>query len=198
MYATITASCVIDCVWGLSIADQELKQEVLQNRVLNDQSRIQVIAQLALILQAGQQLNNMTATGFQQVAMILQRMNLPTTHISFGLKRIFDIAYYNANSGMINLFLLSNVQSDPNYNGGAGPITLQTPLYAFYTNNQNGLPPLNINSITRSLQPPRNGTPRFFDLHVRGIISQAQMRAEVQLLPGGFGNADVEVDPNRQ
>ena len=178
---------------GLS-ADQkleELKQEVATASVLNIAEQQRIVAQLAILLQPNQ-FQQLTQASLVNITNILNRMtNIPTDYRGFGLARILDVDYYTQNAGLINLFLLSNVRIDPDYNGGAGPITLQTPLRNFASRGADpqGYPPLSINSIITTL---RKG--RYIDLEDRSVINQPQLINRVlQMNPPNFTNPLIAI-----
>ena len=56
-----------------------------------------------------QAISQLTQLQFQGLAQTVARLNLPRNHKQIGLEpRYVDIAYYNANQGLVNLFLFSN------------------------------------------------------------------------------------------
>ena len=184
---------------SLSVGDkiEEIKNQVVDGRVESRAQQVALVAQIALLLADTRAIEALTRIQLGDLARTIATLRLPTDHKLMGIPpRFIDIDFYNANAGLINLYLFSSVQADPNYNGGAGPLTYDTLVYNFYANPVTGMPPIKLTSTVTMMGRPVGR--RYLDLHTRGVITQIQMRAAVAALPGGFANLDVAISPANQ
>ena len=171
---------------------EEIKQEVVDGRAESRTQQALLIGQLALIFADTQSVVNFTRQQFIDLSQTLARLNISQNRKQIGLdKRYVDIAYYNANQGLVNLYIFSNIASDPNYNRG---IDYQTPVYNFATHPATGLPAIGFTSMIAALGRP-GPSRRYLDLETRGIISQVQLRSVIALLNKNWDNDDVSVLP---
>lgn len=182
---------------SLSLVDklEEIKHEVEDGRAESRAQQAVLTAQLALIFADTQAISQLSQQQFQGLAQTVARLNLPRNHKQIGLEpRYVDIAYYNANQGLVNLFLFSNITSDPNYGVG---IDFNRPIYNF-AGQANGIPAMAFTSaITAMGRGIVNGLNqrRYLDLDRRGLINHAQLMAAVNALPNQFANANVSIAP---
>lgn len=179
---------------SLTIKDkiEEIKNEVQDGRAESRAQQAMLIGQLALIFTDTQALTQFTNQQLVGLSQTVARLNVPRDYKQVGLQfRYVDNVYYNANKGLVNLFIFSNITSDPNF--GPNGINFDTPIYNFArTNNQNGIPCVEFATMTRDLQKADNAR-RFLDLERRGIVSKRQMIAIVNGLPNGWDNVNVSV-----
>ena len=183
---------------SLSVGDkiEEIKNQVVDGRVESRAQQVALVAQIALLLADTRAIEALTRVQLGDLARTIATLKLPTDHKLMGIPpRFVDIDFYNANAGLINLYLFSSVQADPNYNGGAGPLTYDRMVYNFAA-APTGIPPIKLTSMVTLMG--RAGGRRYLDLNLRGIINQIQMRAAVVALPGGFANLDVAISPANQ
>mgnify|MGYP003642172284 CR=1 FL=1 len=183
---------------SLSVGDkiEEIKNQVVDGRVESRAQQVALVAQIALLLADTRAIEALTRVQLGDLARTIATLRLPTDHKLLGIPpRFIDIDFYNANAGLINLYLFSSVQADPNYNGGAGPLTYDTLVYNF-AGGPTGIPPVKLTSMVASMG--RGGGRRYLDLLTRGVITQMQMRVAVAGLPGGFANPDVAISPANQ
>ena len=170
---------------------EEIKQEVVDGRAESRAQQALLIGQLALIFADTQSLENFTRQQLVDLSQTVSRLNLPQNHKQIGLdKRYVDIDYYNANQGLVNLFIFSNVSSDPNYNNG---LDYKTPVYNFASHPPGGLPAITFASMISGMS--KNKGRRYLDLGRRGIISQKELRTIVAGLNKNWDNDDVSVIP---
>ena len=170
---------------------EEIKQEVVDGRAESRTQQALLIGQLALIFADTQTVVNFTRQQFIDLSQTLARLNISQNRKQIGLdKRYVDIAYYNANQGLVNLYIFSNIGSDPNYNRG---IDYQTPVYNFATRPGIGIPAIGFSSMITALGRPADRR-RYLDLETRGMISQVQLRAIVAGLNKNWDNDEVSVD----
>lgn len=177
---------------NLTISDKirEIKEEVMDGRAENRRQQAVLIGHLALIFNNLQTVENFTREQLIDLSQTVARLNLPRNHKQMGIgPRFIDNLYYNANAGLINLFLFSNVASDPTFNTLDG-ISYITPVYNFAV-NPNGLPAIKLTSMLAAMSKQGIGK-RYLDLLNRGVISKAQMIQAASEL--GWDNPDIAVD----
>ena len=134
-------------------------------------------------------LSKFTILQFNDLSQTISSLHLARNHKQLGLTpRYVDIAYYNANAGLVNLYLFSSITADPQ-NG----IDYNTPVYNFGA-TQTGLPGMAFTSMFSALGRSDKDR-RYLDLQRRGVISRTQLRAEVALLPQKWDDPDVSVSP---
>ena len=178
---------------SLSVVDkiQEIKQEVVDGRAESRAQQALLIGQLALIFADTQAVANFTRQQLIDLSQTVARLNLPRNHKQIGLEpRYVDIAYYNANQGLVNLFIFSNITSDPNYNNG---LDYKTPVYNFAGQPVTGLPAIGFTSMISAMG--KKHARRYLDLQRRGLIDQGQLRTIIAGLNKGWLNDDVSVLP---
>jgi len=101
---------------GLSVDDkiESIKAAVEQGNADNRNEMGQVIAQTALILGNVGNLRNITQTGMNNLRQAIGRMFVPKHWRAMGFThRIFSLAQYKEQAGLINLFILSNLSNLP-------------------------------------------------------------------------------------
>ena len=175
----------------------ELKQEVMEGRAESQKQQATITGQLALIFADTQAVDKFTQLQLTDLSQTVSKLNLPRDHKQLGLMpRYVDIDYYNVNAGLVNLFLFSNVASDPHFMSG---INYDTPVYNFASKKStaDGLPAMKFTSMITAMGNKAGGR-RYLDLHRRGVINQTQLRSAVTQLQSGFANPDVSVSPAHQ
>ena len=95
---------------------------------------------------------------------------------------------------LVNLFIFSNITSDPNYNDK--DLNYKTPVYNFASHPPGGLPAITFASMISGMS--KNKGRRYLDLGRRGIISQKELRTIVAGLNKNWDNDDVSVDPRHR
>lgn len=183
---------------SLSVKDkiEEIKQEVVDGRAESRAQQAALIGQLALIFADTQALTQFTQQQLVGLSQTVARLNVPRDYKQMGLTfRYIDYPYYFANRGLINLFIFSNITSDPNF--GPNGINYNKPIYNFAA-HPNGIPTVDFSSMTRQMQkrPPVNI--RYLDLERRGVINYAQMLAIVNGLPNGWDNVNISITQNNR
>jgi len=161
---------------SLSVADKidEIRQEVINGRGESRAQQAVLTAQLALIFADTQNIVQFTQQQLNGLTQTVARLNFPKDRVQLGIiPRIIDIDYYNTNRGLINLFIFSNITTDPNYNNG---INYDIVVYNFAGGSLTGLPGVNFISMISALDRntlSANGTPqrRYLDLDTRGLIA---------------------------
>ena len=182
----------------LTLADKltEIKQEVLEGRAESRAQQALLIGQLALIFRDTQALDNFTQTQLADLSQTLNRINLPRTAKQMGLnQRYIDIQYYNANVGMINLYLFGNASYDPNFSTTDRPntnISYSYPVYNFVA-SQNGFPCMKLTSLVSAMSRQRSAR-TFLDLEQRGMISFNEMDVIQDQLDGGWDNPQISIE----
>ena len=151
---------------NLTIADklQEIKQEVQDGRAESKVQQATLLGQIALILQNTKDLENLTTAQAIDLSKTLASLNISRSAKQLGISpRYIDIAFYNANKGLINMFLFANIQNDPNFNRG---IDYRSPIYNLATQGSHFL---QFTSLVTTLTRSKN---RFYlDLEERGVIN---------------------------
>jgi len=170
----------------------EIKQEVEAGRAEGRTQQAALLGQLALILADTNAIDRLTQLQLNNLSLTLMRLNIPRTAKQLGLEpRFVDIDFYNANAGMINLFIFSRVQADPSY-GQPNGVSYQSPVKNFVP-RANGLPPIQLNSMVSNMGL-QAANRRYLDLQEVGVISYIQMTAVINNTYGGnWDNPDVSV-----
>jgi hypothetical protein len=172
----------------------EIKEEVDAGRAESRIQQARIAGELALVFSKVNTMETLTQRQIRNLGLVLARVALPTTHAEFGIvPRIVDINYYNANSGLINLFLLANVEHSKVLGVSEEKnISLDNPVFNFNVNAE-GLPPMKLRSMVQSMS--RRGNRFYLDLNRRRTINKTQMR-QIATSIGGFDSPLVSVDPN--
>ena len=179
---------------SLSVVDkiQEIKQEVVDGRAESRAQQALLIGQLALIFADTQVVVNFTRQQLVDLSQTVSKLNLPRNHKQIGLgPRYVDNSYYKAHKGLVNLFIFSNITSDPNYNDT--DLNYKTPVYNFSADEKTGLPAIEFGSMMSALKKIGKNR-RYLDLERRGIIDKKQLITIVKGLNKGWDNDDVSVD----
>jgi hypothetical protein len=101
---------------GLSVDDkiESIKAAVEQGNADNRNEMAQLIGQTALILGNLNNLRNITRAGLTNLRQAINRMFVPKHWRAMGFThRIFSLAQYKEQAGLINLFILSNLSNLP-------------------------------------------------------------------------------------
>ena len=157
-----------------------LIQEVKDGRAESKAQQARIIAELGIVLNETQTIQNATRQQIEDLTAIISRLGVPVNHKLMGLEpRIVDNAYYHANSGLINLLLLSKVRSSvpdanfPKYN-------FNSPVKNFADMKN---PVIKLSSMVTALQR-KGDARRYLDLDRGGVINEDQKNVIVaQLSP---------------
>ena len=178
---------------SLSVKDklQEIKQEVVDGRAESRAQQALLIGQLGLIFRDTQAIENFTATQLTDLSQTVARLNLPRSAKQLGIiPRYIDKVNYKLNDGLVNLFLFSNVSSDPNYGPNVNQINFTTPINNFKINAKVNQKTISFGGMIGAL----NQGDSYLDLEQRGIIDKTQMLAVVNGLVNGWDNPEIAVD----
>jgi len=178
---------------SLSVDDklELLKTAALQGSADNKNSMARLIASTASILSDVDSLKSITSTGYADLKQLVSRMFIKKNWAEAGFKqRIWSYEEYRRESGLINLFLLSNIEVS-NVDGR----TLEKPVVSF--NDMGNLTGrLSIVSLATALNPKGpigNRTPsRYLDLQLKAIIP---FNAVVRLANQGVDNGMINGEP---
>ena len=149
---------------GLNIDDrmEQLKVAVNQGNADNRNEIAQLIANTALLLGNVGQLQNMTQTGYNNLRQAISRMNIPKHWRAMGFQhRYFTLQQYKSKAGLINLFLLSNLNEYPDRNFLAPVKSFRAGAADFETLN---IADLAVRMVRRQNQPSK-----ILDLQTRSI-----------------------------
>ena len=174
---------------------REIIQEIREGRAENRESRVAISAQIIRIFEDTQAINALTQTQLQGLGLALARIGIPTTHKSLGLiPRFVDIAYYNENSGMINLLIFSKVKESAN----SDLYNYDKMVLDFVANAETGLPAIKLTSLVSSMGSRGRGR-RYLDLERVGRISREQLRYFARIDPfGGFDGENFSIQPGNR
>jgi len=149
---------------GLSIDDrmEQLKVAVNQGNADNRTEIAQLIANTAMLLGNVGQLQNMTQTGYNNLRQAIGRMNIPKHWRAMGFQhRYFTLQQYKLKAGLINLFLLSNLNEYPDRNFLAPVKSFRAGGGVFDT--------LNIADLAVRMARVQNTPSKILDLQTRSI-----------------------------
>jgi hypothetical protein len=171
----------------LSVSDKidEIKKEVLDGRAESKQNQAILIGQLALIFTNIQTIDDFTKNDITNILKAMGRLNVPQTHLKMGLPRFIDNKYYKKESGLINLFLFSNVSTDPTFEQKDG-ISYAKPLYNLTPNNTTTT--YNYRSMVTVFAKKSPVDRYYLDTERRGLIDFKQLVVFVTTLQGGLSN----------
>lgn len=162
-----------------------LKNAVLQGNADNRVEMAQLMASVAGLLGNLGNLRNITQTGMNNLRQVIARMNVPKHWRAAGFThRLFNWQQYQQQSGLINLFLLSNLGPDR---------TLEQSLITMpEAGAQNQNPTYrNLNNM-RQLLNARGGAQarpgKFLDLQTKSAIPRS---AAIALVNGGVDNGQL-------
>jgi len=172
---------------GLDMTDklETLQTAIVQGAAESKADLAQVAAQLALVVGNADDMKQVNAENRAQIDEILKRVAIPRDWRAAGFKhRLYSVNQYRAESGLINLYLLSNLGSTRSFD---------RPIYVKDTRN-----PVSIHQIVNNLS--RNDSTgkaqKFLDLKTRLIISSSEaMELANQGVDGGVLN-DREAPPD--
>lgn len=157
-----------------------LLAEIRQNAVESRSDNATITAQLMALVGNIQDLDRMTASQLDSLALVLQRLNLPATFEVFfsGTPQTHIVSYeqFTQNSGPITLYLLNSITR---------PLTLNEPIFGISNN------PISLSSAITRLQTPRINNERqyFINLDDKTVINR--MQAEI-LVSNGIDNGFLE------
>lgn len=170
-----------------NFADQSVDLDTKLNRISSsvrqgrDETKVEmanIAAEVARILTDVGNLDAMTSTQLAAISAVINRMSLPKSPQTAGFtNRIFTIRQYRAQQGLINLFLLSNVDQNR---------SLEEPLLSSQPNGT--FTTMRISSMVSALQRPGTGA-RYLDILNRTVISQSEAYA---LANGGVDNGKID------
>lgn len=165
---------------GLSIDDrmEQLKVAVNQGNADNRTEIAQLIANTAMLLGNVGQLQNMTQTGFNNLRQAIGRMNIPKHWRAMGFRhRYFTLQQYKLKAGIINLFLLSNLNEYPDR-------TFLAPVKSFRA-GAGGFDTINIADLAVRMARVQNTPSKILDLQTRSIYHLSDI---VPLINNGADN----------
>ena len=153
---------------GLTQDDKlEAVKSAVDNGFLNNRADAQQLtAQVALILGDIAGLSTITQTGLNDLDIVIRKLNVPANWKEVFPNRIFSVDQYRGQSGLINLFLLSNLDK---FNR-----RLDRPVF-MYDEQLKPTGYVSITQIINNLQSKVSGNSRvskFLDLELRGIIPE--------------------------
>ena len=149
---------------NLSIDDkmEQLQVAVYQGNADNRNEIAQIIANTAMLLGNVGQLQNMTQTGYNSLQQAIGRMNIPKNWRAMGFQhRYFTLQQYKLNAGLINLFLLSNLNEYPDR-------TFLEPIKSFYKGAMY-FETFNIADLAVRMAKRQNQPSKILDLQTRSI-----------------------------
>ena len=181
---------------------REIIQEVQQGRAEGNINQVRLTAQLGLVLNNVNDISRITRRELTDLGITLTQLGFPVEYkkVGFGA-RFVDNVFYNANSGLINLFLLARVRYD---RSAPTQYNYQNPVRNFAPNRSgvvsaNGLPAITLPTMTTALGRSVNpligsSTKRYLDLERGGVISQDQLIAFAAADPlGGYAGANFAI-----
>mgnify|MGYP003113404920 CR=1 FL=1 len=153
---------------GLNINDniELVKSAVEQGNADNRNEMAQVMASTAQILGNLGNLRNINNAGFNNLRQAIRRMSVPKHWRAMGFPhRYYTYQQYLQNAGLINLFLLSNLQDYPDR-------TFNEPVHSFNV-GAGGYVAMSVANLSRILPRRQNQTKgKFLDLQSRSIYHQ--------------------------
>jgi len=173
---------------GLSVDDkiESIKAAVEQGNADNRNEMAQVTAQVALLLGNVDNLRNITRAGIDNLSRTIQRMFVPKEWRAMGFThRIFSLAQYREQAGLINLFILSNLSNLP------GDRTFEEPLIS-YDEQGNIIGRTGFINMVQNLASRTRGDNRrpgrYLDLQNRAIIP---LNVAVEFVNSGVDNGQL-------
>jgi hypothetical protein len=157
---------------------QRISSSVRQGRDETKVEMANIAAEVARILTNVGNLDTMTSAQLAAISAVINRMSLPKSPQTAGFThRIFTIRQYRAQQGLINLFLLSNVDQNR---------SLEEPLLSSQANGT--FVTMKISSMVTALGRPGAGA-KYLDLETRTVISQQEAYA---LANAGVDNGQID------
>lgn len=150
---------------GLSIDDkiEQLKRATEQGQAESKRDMAQLIANAALLVSNVQGLQLLSQAAINDLRATILRLNIPKNYRAMGFQhRFFILQQYKQQAGMINLFLLSNLeQIQP-------PRNFQAPIISF-TLGMGASNTINIADLGQQLRKTDARPGRILDLQTRSI-----------------------------
>lgn len=157
---------------------QRISSSVRQGRDETKVEMANIAAEVARILTDVGNLDAMTSTQLAAISAVINRMSLPKSPQTAGFThRIFSGRQYRQQQGLINLFLLSNVDQNR---------SLEEPLLSSQPNGT--FAPMKISSMVTALGRPGAGV-KYLDLETRTVITQDEAYA---LANAGVDNGKID------
>ncbi len=169
---------------GLSIDDkmEAIKAGLLQGNISN----VQLISQTALALDNIENVKKISQTGLNDLQKIIDRLNVTKNWKQMFGHRIFSYYQYKEQTGLVNLFLLSNLSNL------RGERTMDKPLLLKKLNEAKYI---SINNIERNLRPTKLFSSgkivpsKYIDLQERSIIN---LNEAVELVNAGIDAGQLD------
>jgi len=161
---------------------KELSEEVKEGRAEGQASQANILAQLAPIVTDVGNMEHLTRQQTNDMNMIFTRLTIASNHKQFGLPRLIDGVFYDANESKINMFIYANVPSDP-------PLNYAKPLWSV-AGNQAGVP-TKLSSAVQGMVRGQQGNKRYLDLDSRTVMKPDQAKQVAQ----NIDRSEINVSP---
>ena len=178
---------------NLSVANKiaELKEEVDQGRVESKTAQTGMTAELVRVFRGMQSLNTLSRAEFNDLKQIASRSYIPSNYRSLGMTAAYvDKAYYDANSGNINLLFIGKLIDAERRGVDAKQYNMNLIVKDFSDakGTGDGMPAKSIATMYSALSRTSKRQPRYLNLDDGGLISQDQLRVIAGLVSGGFSD----------
>jgi hypothetical protein len=171
----------------------ELKEEVMEGRAESSSDQAAVYLELMKVFRGVRSIQAITVQEFNDLRRIAERAYLPSDRKMLGLDATYvDRAYYDENSGKINLLFIGKLLEFEQKSRGESKEYNMNLIVRDYSRgpkgSPDGFPAKTISSMYSAMSRGFPRRPRYLDLDNGGIISEEQLRVVAGTLPDGFNN----------
>jgi hypothetical protein len=171
----------------------ELKEEVMQGRAESSSDQAVLYLELMKVFRGVRSLQAITLQEFNDLRRIAERAYIPSDRTMLGLDATYvDRAYYDENSGKINLLFIGMLLEHEKKGRGESKEYNMNLIVRDYSRgdrgSSDGLPAKTISSMYTALSRGFPRRPRYLDLNNGGIISEEQLRVIAGTFSDGFQN----------
>ena len=171
----------------------ELKEEVMQGRAESSSDQAALYLELMKVFRGVRSIQAITVQEFNDLRRIAERAYIPSDRKMLGLDAAYvDRAYYDENSGKINLLFIGKLLEYEKKGRGESKEYNMNLIVRDYSRgakgSPDGLPAKTISSMYTALSRGFPRRPRYLDLDSGGIISEEQLRVIAGTFSDGFQN----------
>jgi hypothetical protein len=172
----------------------ELKEEVMQGRAESSTDQAALYLELMKVFRGVRSIQAITVQEFNDLRRIAERAYIPSDRKMLGLNATYvDRAYYDENSGKINLLFIGKLlEFEKKGRGESKEYNMNLIVRDFSRGSKGstttGLPAKTISSMYSAMSRGFPRRPRYLDLDSGGIISEEQLRVIAGTLSDGFNN----------
>jgi len=176
----------------------EIAEEIAQGRAEGTTDRTLIMRQIAQTIAGINTLSTMTQTELNNLKNMSMAAAIPSDHKTMGLAPAYvDRAYYDKNSGLINLLFVGIYTEYERKGGVATKDYNMNKLVKDFSKKPNGIPAKALSVAYGALSRPKAKDRRYLDLSAGGLISRSQLIKIIGGTPNNINNPMFDItDPD--